>query len=296
MTEIVLLRPGWLVALPLLILLALWTWRRVPHAGGWGHVMPTRMLRAMQTLGHLHVGTRQSGASCLLAAAVLSIGLAGPAVPRDDAPLLAGSGAILIAIDMSRSVATSPALADAQASAAQVLAAAGGRAVGLILYDGEAYDVAAPTVDPSTLETQIAVLGPETMPGQGSRPAAAFALARQMLSTFSDGDLVLISDGGGMDAASVAEAERLTSSGARLLLLTLSGTAGPDVPPDIFDRLPGVSAIAAARAPEPVLRQLSEASHWRDAQAISPLRFLDLGPFISILALVPLMSLFRRTI
>ena len=134
---------------------------------------------------------------------------------------------MLIAIDMSPSVATAPALADAQAAAAQILEAANGRAVGLIVFAGEAYDVAAPTADPETLETQIAVLGPKTMPGKGSRPAAALALARQMLAGGADADLVLITDGGGVDATAFAEARRLADSGVRLSLLTLEDAAGP---------------------------------------------------------------------
>ncbi|MBD8894077.1 VWA domain-containing protein [Roseibium litorale] len=296
MTDIVLLRPWWLAALPLLLLLGLWSWRRGPHAGAWRQVMPAPMLAAMQELGHLQAGKRQAGLSCLLAAATLAAGLAGPAVPRGDAPVLAGSGAVLIAMDMSRSVAGSPALNDAQTAAAQILTTVNGRAVGLILYNGEAYDIAAPTSDPSTLETQIAVLGPETMPGDGSRPAAALALARQMLSQVPDGDLILITDGGGIGAAAVTEAERLTSSGIRLSVLALSDAAGPAVPPEVFDKLPNISALAPARSPGPVLRLISTADSWRGDQTIASLRFLDLGPFVAILSLFPLLGLFRRTI
>lgn len=295
MSEIALLRPWWLAALPLLVVFGLWARHRRPHAGGWENVMPAPMLQAMHALGHLQSTTGRAGLACLVAAALLASGLAGPAVPRDDAPVLAGSGALLIAIDMSRSVAASPALSDAQAAAAGVLAAADGRPVGLILYDGEAYDIAAPTLDPATLETQLAVLGPETMPGQGSRPAAALSLARQMLSDVRDGDLVLITDGGGVDAAAAAEAERLTAGGTRLMLLTLSGFAGPAIPPDVFDRLAGVSLFAPARNPAPVLRRISAAGPFGRDQAMTALRYLDLGPFLAVLALIPLLALFRRT-
>lgn len=296
MTDMVLLRPWWLAALPLLLLLGLWSWRRGPDAGGWRQVMPAPMLAAMQKLGQLETGRDRSGLSCLLSAALLAAGLAGPSVPRDDAPVLAGSGTILIAIDMSRSVATSPALSVAQVAAAQILTAANARSIGLILYNGEAYDIAAPTSDPSTLETQIAVLGPETMPGDGSRPAAALALARQMLSQVTDGDLILITDGGGIDAAALTEAERLTGSGVSLSVLTLSDSAGPAVEPHVFDKLASVAKIAPASAPDPVLLALSNAASWRGDEATAALRFLDLGPFLASLALFPLLGLFRRPI
>lgn len=296
MSEFTLLRPWWLAVLPILILLALWSWRRGGGAGGWEKVMSAPMLEAMRSLGHLHVGNDRSGLSCLLAAGFVATGLAGPAVPRDDAPVLAGSGAMLIAIDMSRSVSESPALADAQAAAAQILRAANGRAIGLILYGGEAYDIAAPTEDPATLETQIAVLGPDIMPGEGSRPAAALALAREMLSGVPDADLVLISDGGGIDAAAAAEAERLTDGGVRLSLLTLSGSVGPPVAVDAFAGLGDMTASATARDPEPVLRRISAAGALRGDRAVTAFRFRDLGPFVAALALIPVLGLFRRTV
>ncbi|MFT0858898.1 VWA domain-containing protein [Ancylobacter sp. G4_0304] len=292
MSDIVLLRPWWLVILPLLAVVALWRWRKGAVSGGWQQVMPPAMFAAMRVLGHLHdIAGRQKFAA-LATAALISLGLCGPAVPRPDAPLLAGSGAILIAIDMSPSVAESAALADAQAAAAGILAAANGRPVGLLLYSGEAYDVAAPTADPATLESQIAVLKPGTMPGAGSRPAAALALARQMLSGTRDGDLVLVSDGGGIDDATQAEAERLTAEGVRLSILTLAPAAGGTTDSAALEALG--SASASARSPEPVLRRLSRGGALNPDPAVAALQFRDLGPFIAALAALPLLSLFRR--
>ncbi|GAB4520328.1 MAG: VWA domain-containing protein [Roseibium sp.] len=295
MSELVLLRPWWLTALPVLLAIALWTWRRGPDAGGWQDVLPAPMLRAMRTLGHLGGETGGTGWSPLAAAGLIALGLAGPALPRADAPVLAASGAILIAIDMSPSVATSPALADAQAAAAQILDAANGRAVGLIVYSGEAYDVAAPTADPATLETQIAVLGPDTMPGKGSRPTAALALARQMLEGVADADLVLITDGGGIGAETAAEARRLTGGGARLSLLTLEDTSGPAIDPGNLYGLGHASAAAPADEPGPVLQLVSTSASFRRDEAMRALRFRDLGPFAAALAMIPLASLFRRS-
>jgi len=295
MSELTLLRPWWMAALPVLVLLALWIWRRGPDAGGWQQVMPARMLAAMRALGHLQGQTGSFGVASFTAAGLIALALAGPALPRSDAPVLAGNGAVLIAIDMSPSVAESPALADAQAAAAQVLAAANGRPVGLILFAGEAYDVAAPTADPATLETQIAVLGPETMPDKGSRPAAAFALARDMLSDVSDADLVLISDGGGLSADAVAEAERLTGQGIRLLVLTLADAAGEPVNKNAFSGLERIFASAPARAPDPVLDALAHSPALRRDGALTALHFRDLGPLVAVLALLPMLVLFRRS-
>lgn len=292
MNEIVLLRPWWLAVLPLLLVLALWQWRRGPTAGAWERVMPPAMLAAMRALGHLHAGAPRRGLAALASAALLCLGLCGPALPRTDAPLLVGSRAVLIALDMSPSVAESPALADAQAAAAAILSTAAGRPVGLLLYSGEAYEVAAPTADPATLESQIAVLGRDTLPGGGSRPASALALARRMLQASQDADLVLISDGGGVDDATRAEAERLAGDGVRFSVLTLAGTAGGTV--DLAG-LEALGSIAApAREPEPVLRRLTRYGALERDPALASLAFLDLGPFLAALAGLPLLGLFRR--
>ncbi|TCK29010.1 Ca-activated chloride channel family protein [Ancylobacter aquaticus] len=292
MSELVLLRPLWLAVLPLLMGIALWQWWRGPASGGWERVMPPAMVGAMRALGQLRGGADNRRVASLAAAALLCLGLSGPAVPRKNAPLLAGSGAILIAIDLSPSVAEGPALADAQAAAAALLTAAAGRPVGLLVYSGEAYEVAAPTSDPATLESQIAVLGRETLPGGGSRPASALALARQMLQASRDADLVLISDGGGLDDAARAEAERLAGEGVRLSILTLDGAAGGTA--DIAGLETLGSLAAAARAPAPVLRRLARQGALEPDPVLATLAFLDLGPFLAGLAGLSLLGLFRR--
>ncbi|WP_075214438.1 VWA domain-containing protein [Mongoliimonas terrestris] len=292
MSEFVILRPWWLAVLPVLAVLAIWLWRRGPSAGGWERVMPPAMLAAMRALGHLQAGGGHRGLAAVAAAALIAAGLAGPALPRSDAPLLAGTGAVLIALDMSPSVTDGPALADAKAAAAEILSAVEGRPVGLILYAGEAYDVAAPTADPTTLESQIAVLGPGIMPDKGSRPASALALARRMLDGSRDAAVVLISDGGGLDAAAVAEAQRLTGDGVRLLALTLDGSAsGGGDPAALAD----IAATAApARASGPVLAALAGSGSLGDDPALSALRFRDFGPAVAGFAVLPLLALFRR--
>lgn len=292
MSTLVLLRPWWLVVLPMLALLALWRLRGKAGLGGWERVMPPAMAVAMRSLGHLR-GTRDVRSfGALAASALLGLGLAGPAVRRADAPLLAGSGAILIALDLSPSVARGPALADAQAAAASVLASSGGRPVGLVLFSGEAYDVAAPTADPASLESMIAVLGPDTMPSGGSRPASALALAQGMLAGSRDADVVLISDGGGTDDAARAEAARLDHAGIRLAALTLDHAAGGTADPDAPRTLAGLSA--PARAPEPVLRALRHGGRLDPDPALTSLEYRDLGPALAALAAVPLIALFRR--
>lgn len=288
MSGFVLLRPWWLAALPLLAVLAFWLWRHGPMAGGWGRVMTPAMLAAMRTLGHLRCDGAGASLMPVAAAALVGLGLAGPAIPRADAPQLAGAGAVLVAVGLSPGVAGAT-LADAQAAAAGIMAAAAGRPVGLILYSDEAYEVAAPTGDPAVLESLIAVLGPDTMPSSGARPAAALRLARRMLEGMPDADLVLISDGSGIDAAARTEAERLAKDDVRLFTLALG------VGDDRGTSLEALSvASAPARSPRPVIDRLSGSAALARNGPAAGLKFEDLGPLVAALALVPFLALFRR--
>lgn len=290
----ILLRPYWLLALLVLAALAVLRWRRGPDAGGWETVLSPVMLAGLAALGQL--GTGGKGAARLLpyapiaGAAALVVGLAGPAVPRADAPVFAQSDAVVIAIDMSPSVADGPALEDAQAAAAGLLDALAGRPVGLILYAGEAYSVAAPTADPATLESQIAVLSPETMPDESSRPAAAMAMAGQMLAGLKRADLVLISDGGGIDDAALAEAARLQAAGVRISALSVAGNPASDLS---LLALVADGAVSGHEAPAPVVRALAGSGRERDA-AMTALQYRDLGPFFVLFALLGLLPQLRR--
>lgn len=298
MDGMILIRPWWLAGLAGLAVLLLWSRRRTPDAGGWQRVMPRQMLAAMIARGAL--GGQPPGWHALLAPlamAALILGLAGPALPRNDAPLLARTDAAMIAIDLSPSVAAGPGRAEAQMAAGALVQGQAGRPVGLILYSGEAYAIAAPTTDAAALETHIAVLAADTMPGPGSRPAAAMALAGQMLDGLARADLVVISDGGGVDAAAEAEADRLAGLGVRVSALRLDGLApgAPAAPADALSRLlrrggqllPAVEAVSMAG-------RLDRGGGARRDPALVALQYRDLGPFLAALAILPLLVMLRR--
>lgn len=284
-----LLRPWWLAALPLLAALALLSWRRGPEAGGWQAVLSPAMLAGLAALRQLQPSSRWQRLLPWLGAVALALGLSGPALPRADVPVFAQEDAVVIAMDLSASVVRGG-LEDAKAAAAQLMAALPGRPVGLVLYSGEAYVAAAPTADPRVLESLIAVLDADTMPDKASRPADALAQAGRLLAGLKRADLVLISDGGGVDAAAEAEAQRLQAAGVQIRALTVPGD--PPAEAAALDRiaLQGVYPAAEAGRAAAALRR---ASVDRDP-ALRALRYRDLGPWIAALALLPLLLRFRR--
>ena len=139
------------------------------------------------------------------------------------------------------------------------------------------------------LESLIAVLDRDTMPDKSSNPAAALALAGQMLDGLDRGDLVLISDGGGVDAAALAEAQRLGAAGVQVQALSVAGDPAGDA--GALSQI--ARRVVPADAPGPVIAALSRARISDDA-ALRALQYRDLGPWLAALALIPLLWQFRR--
>ena len=303
MTGLILLRPFWLLALAPVAALALWLWRR-RAAGEWASVIDPPLLAALRRLGHLHAaGIERAPFAACACAGLAALALAGPAVPRAGAASFERRDPIVLLLDLSPSVAAGPALADLQAAAAQVLRAAAGRPVGIMLYAADGYVASAPTTDAASLEGLVAVLSPEVMPVGGSRPDIALAEARDLFAGpgapgTAGADLILISDGGGADRA-LDEAARLASEGARVWTLALAPRAEGAPPPDpqALEELArlGGGASAPARDPKPILARIEAARIARiAASAERTLVFRDLGPWILLAAAVPALSLFRR--
>ena len=297
MDGLILLRPLWLLALLPLAGLVLLRVARSPDAGGWERVMGRDMLRAMQVLGAL--GGRQPMWMRLLAPlalAALILGLAGPALPRTDAPVLAQADAVVLAMDLSPSVAQGPGLDQAKLAAAGLAQGLSGRPVGLVLFSGEAFTATAPTLDVGSLQTQIGVLDRDTMPAAGSRPAAAMGMAGQMLAGLPRADLVLISDGGGVDAQAVAEADRLAGQGVRLWALRLTDLApdAPAPPADALGRLVRGGEVMDWDRMDRLAGQLVRSGGSVRDPVLQALQYRDLGPWLALLVLPSLLVMLRK--
>jgi len=301
--EMALLRPWWLLALPLLLALALWARRQSLGLAGWEAAIDPPLLAALERLGH--VRRRRSSwwpPLPLVIGLLLALALAGPAL-RAEAPAFRNLNGIVIVFDLSPSVARGGGLGDAQAAAALVLERAAGRPVALILYAGQAYLASALTSDASTPESLIGVLDVDTMPDGGSRPDRALDLAADVLkeAKLTRSDVVLISDGGGLGPATDAAAERLQAVGGRLFTVFVAPSkpqAGLPMPDAAgLQRLASLGGGRAELASEPTAIAAAVAASDADivAAGLVPLYFTDLGPLLALLALLPAFLLFRRS-
>lgn len=179
MADWTLLRPWWLLALGLPLLLVYWHWRQ--HHTGQNFIRQSilRYLRG-QTPSD---AKRPHALWWLLPWALGVLALAGPAHRQNEA--LYQSDEIWIwMLDTSRSMQADDIpptrLLNARYQLFSLLEQSPGRRIALIAFAGDAYVIAPPTDDHQTLQFLLTELEPEVMPVAGSNPQAAVELALRM--------------------------------------------------------------------------------------------------------------------
>jgi Ca-activated chloride channel family protein len=298
-----LLRPLWLLGVPL-VALAVWWWRHQRGLSRWRRIFDPKLVPALERLGHI-IPSSGAGVAASLAsvAAIIALALAGPATRNASAPAFRNLDVVFLLIDLSDSVTKGGGLDDARAAAARVLSEASGRPVALAVFAGETYLVSGPTEDPQTLGTAIAVMDADTMPDKGSRPdrALRFVHARLAEASALGADVVLVSDGGGVGPEALQEAKSLHADGALVSALFVEPAKEPyGMPPASRAGLQalaraGGGVVADASRPDAVLAQLQDnaGAAARDDR-LAPLLFADRGRLVLVLALVPALLLIRR--
>ncbi len=231
------LRPGWLLALPLLALLLWWLGRTNARRGSWQAVVDPALLP------HLLVGetVRQRRRPLLLLglAGLLAItAMAGPAWQRVEQPLFRQNSSLVILLDLSRSMDAADLrpsrLARARLKLIDILDRRREGETALIAYAANAFVVTPLSDDSDTIAAQLKGMSTELMPAQGSRPDLAIARGRQLLQQAgsADGAVLLVSDGlDGADETLLDEQiGKLRSAGYKLLLLGVGGDEGAPIP------------------------------------------------------------------
>ena len=298
-----LLRPWWLVLIVMLLPAALLVWRRRARAGVWARVVDAELMMILRRFGHVvSVPASVTIAAGIAISAIAILALSGPARRDAAAPSFSNLEGIVVIVDMSASVARSAALDDAKAAAARVMQEAGGRAVALVAFAGEAYALSAFTTDPGALETMIAALDASTMPDVGSRADRGLELAYAMLrnTRIKGGDVFLISDGGGLGPLAKNAAAEIQNNGARLHgIFVQPDEPAYGAPPPSRNAL--AALIESGRGDMLSILSISDALEsarsGADADAtLAHIAFQDFGRYLLGLAIFPAIILFRRRI
>jgi len=258
-------------------------------------------MAALDTLGKVSRGARRTRWLAPVIAALVALALTGPARERHDGVAFRNLDGVVIAVDLSPSMIQGGRFADAMTAARLVAQSVGSRQVALVVYGGDAYRASAFTTDAAALGQTIAFLDGETVPDDGSRPERALALAGRMIrdAEILIGDVVLITDGGGLGPLSLAQARALSEADIPLSTIYVPSRAEGGPMPDRA----AVDALARAGGgapgdlldPFPVTRALDQGLQRRlSVMEGAVQRRRDYGRFVLLLAVIPALALFRR--
>lgn len=301
-----LLRPWWLLALPLIIILGFFLLKRVSALTGWHRAIDPALLATLEKLGRVIPGRKWITRLPLLAAFIIAIALVGPARRTNNANNFRNLDGLVIVMDLSRSVAESGHFTEARTAARYIAERAAGRPVALVIYAGDAYLASTFTTDASVLGATIASLQGDTIPDSGSRPERGLAVARELLqhATIISGDVILVTDGGGLNDAALREAESIASIGGRIstLFVPVNKNASPQssMPQpertslDAISRI-GMGVAGNALSPISVADDIASRSAGQLASSeLAVLTWQDYGRYLLLLAMIPTLGLFRR--
>ncbi len=229
-----LLRPYWLLALIPFLAAVILLARRHNWQSGWRNVVAPELL---PLLLQSHQPVRRIWPFLLLSlAGILSIiALAGPTWERIPQPVFRSDDALIIALDLSRSMDAQDVkpsrLQRARYKIADILKSRTEGQAALIVYAADAFTVTPLTDDDDTIISQLPALTTGLVPAQGSRVDRALELASRLLRQASqpEGRILLITDEieteRGMESA-----DRLAATGYRLYILGMGTADGAPIP------------------------------------------------------------------
>ncbi len=265
------LRPWWLLLLPVVAVLCwqLWRWRG-SAASPWRAVCDAALLERLLVRDAL---SRPQRWPWLLGAALslAVMALAGPAWERMPQPLYRQQQALVLLLDLSRSMLAGDLRPDRLTRARQKLEDLLTRRhegqTALVVYAAEPFVLVPLTDDARVIAQQLSVLTPEMMPAQGSRLDLALKQASELLreSGVVHGQVLVLTDG--VDDSAVAEAKRLYHRGHRVSVLAFGSEEGAPIPGSggfVTDRS---GNIVVARSDMVAMRRLASAGGGAFAQA-----------------------------
>ena len=274
------LRPEWLWAIPAVVAVVWLIAHRRLGPGSWQNVVDPALAP--------HVLTSAAGRGfdprwwlLGLAGIVGVVALAGPAWQRIEQPVFRSDQALVVALDMSRSMDAqdvSPSrLLRARLKILELLERRASGQTALIVYSANAFTVTPLTNDTDTIAALVNSLSTDIMPSRGSYPSAAIYKGRSLLEQAGAGfgEVLLITDGGSSPAAERA-ARDLQDAGFSLSVLGIGTKDGAPIPKHsggfVTDNR---GQIAVARLEDRSLRGLAAEGGGRYATMSADNRDLD---------------------
>lgn len=228
------LRPEWLAAIPLVLLVAVLLGRGRLGAGNWRDVVDPALMPFVLSRAPGR-GTDYRWWLLGLAGVLTVTALAGPAWQRIEQPVFRTEQALVVALDLSRSMDAqdvSPSrLARARLKILDILERRQSGQTALVVYTANAFTVTPLTTDTDTVAALVSSLSTDIMPSRGSYPEIAIQKSWQLLDQagVGYGEVLLITDGGSSPATERV-ARDLKASGYALSVLAVGTRDGAPIP------------------------------------------------------------------
>lgn len=233
MNEFHFLRPYWFLALLPLGILLWQLWHRKYHSRSWRAVCDAHLLPYLLT----DTGSRQQRWPILvvgLMSLMVILALAGPTWEKLKQPVFREQSALVIVLDLSRSMDAADVkpsrLARARHKVIDILKRRKEGQTALLVYAAEAYTVSPLTDDSNTIVAMVKTLNTQLMPVQGSAPDKALQHATDLLKQAGalHGHVLLITDGI-IKSQAKALASLITDHGHQLSVLGVGTAEGAPI-------------------------------------------------------------------
>lgn len=193
------IRPLWLAAIAVLIVMIWLLKKNRVKQSGWQSLIPAHLAKVLVK------GKNQARSKSLvlpfLIGLIAIIAMAGPSWQKLPQPVYQVAQGSVLVMDMSYSMYATDVspnrLTRARYKAIDLLDSINEGEIGLIAYAGDAFSISPLTDDINNIKLLLPSLSPELMPELGSNPYAALALANEMLTNAGhiDGDIYWFTDG-----------------------------------------------------------------------------------------------------
>jgi Ca-activated chloride channel family protein len=235
MSQFHFLRPGWLIALVPVIVIALLLWYQKHNAKQWQQMVAPELLQYLLDGQTTRIKPWQL--IILLFAWIIScVALAGPSWEKRPVAVEQNQQALVMMLDLSPSMMSEDLkpsrLVRARLKIADMLRQREDGQTALLVYAGDVHVVTPLTDDTETINNIIPALHPNIMPAQGSNTEAAVSRALQLLkdSSITQGDLLLITDGVDEDAQYTIREIMNKEQNYRLSILGVGGETPTPIP------------------------------------------------------------------
>jgi Ca-activated chloride channel homolog len=231
LSEFHFIRPYWLLALlPWIVLLTLLVRSKLSHSN-WMAVCDTALLPYLLK-DKAVAQSRWPFVSGVVAAFLVIIALAGPTWERIPTPVFRNDSALVILLDLSRTMDAADIkpsrLVMARYKITDILKQRKDGQTALIVFADDAFTVTPLTNDTETIDSQLAALTTNIMPGDGNNTAKALEKAEALFKQagLQKGQILLMTDGGNIDNA-LAKAKSLDTY--QLLVLGVGTSSGAPI-------------------------------------------------------------------